>query len=106
MKRLVELIEKRKRIGKTRSHKKGGNYNDTIEYMKMNIEKEYRKGTLGRMIENTEEVLKEAADTIEDLSAKLVAANMERSKKNTESKCHNCFGAANNDCRFCEDDGK
>ena len=53
-----------------------------------------------------EEVLKEAADTIEDLSAKLAAANMERSKKNTESKCHNYFGAANNDCRFCGDDGK
>lgn len=23
-----------------------------------------------------------------------------------ENKCHNCFGAANNDCRFCGDDGK
>lgn len=51
-------------------------------------------------------MLSGAADVIEDLSAKLAAANMERSKKNTESKCHNCFGAANNDCRFCEDDGK
>lgn len=51
-------------------------------------------------------MLNGAADTIEKLSAKLTAANMERSKKNAESKCHNCFGAANNDCRFCEDDGK
>lgn len=51
-------------------------------------------------------MLNGAADTIEELSAKLAAANMERSEKNTESKCHNCFGAANNDCRFCEDDGK
>lgn len=23
-----------------------------------------------------------------------------------EDKCHGCFGAANNDCRFCGDDGK
>lgn len=36
-------------------------------------EKEYRKGTLGRMIEETEEVLKEAADAIEMLLAKLEA---------------------------------
>lgn len=48
-------------------------------------------------------MLSGAADTIEDLSAKLEAANLERSAVHTESKCHNCFGAANNDCRFCED---
>lgn len=24
----------------------------------------------------------------------------------TEDKCYGCFGAANNDCRFCGDDGK
>ena len=51
-------------------------------------------------------MLNGAADTIEELSAKLRAHNMECGKKNTESKCHNCFGASNNDCRFCEDDGK
>lgn len=36
-------------------------------------EREYRNGTLGRMIEETEEVLKEAADAIEMLLAKLEA---------------------------------
>lgn len=36
-------------------------------------ERQYRNGTLGRMIEETEEVLKEAADAIEMLLAKLEA---------------------------------
>lgn len=36
-------------------------------------ERQYRNGTLGRMIEETEEVLKEAADAIEMLLAKLKA---------------------------------
>ena len=51
-------------------------------------------------------MLNGAADVIEELSAKLAAANLERSAVHTESKCHNYFGAANNDCRFCGDDGK
>lgn len=43
-------------------------------------EKEYRSGaTLGRAIEATEDILKQAAETIEELSAKLANANMERS---------------------------
>lgn len=36
-------------------------------------ERQYRNGTLGRMIEETEEVLKEAADAIEMLLTKLEA---------------------------------
>lgn len=51
-------------------------------------------------------MLNNAADIIEELSAKLRAHNMECGKKSTENKCRNCFGAANNDCRFCGDDGK
>lgn len=39
-------------------------------------EKEYRKGTLGRMIEGTEDILKEAADAIEKMSEKLKENNL------------------------------
>lgn len=28
------------------------------------------------------------------------------SERMPEDKCYGCFGAANNDCRFCGDDGK
>lgn len=38
-------------------------------------EKEYRDSILHRQIMGTEDVLKEAADTIEELSAKLEAHN-------------------------------
>lgn len=45
-------------------------------------EREYRSGdNLGRAIVETEEILKEAADIIEELSAKLAGANMERSEQ-------------------------
>lgn len=57
MKRLVELIEKRKRIGKTRSHKKGGNYNDIIEFERLGqlivdrVNKMHEKGIFHNLIE-------------------------------------------------------
>lgn len=45
-------------------------------------EKEYRSGnTLGRMIQGTEDILKNAAETIEELSAKLSSGNLERSEQ-------------------------
>lgn len=42
---------------------------------------EYNESPYGREIEGTEDLLKEAADIIEELSAKLASANMERSEQ-------------------------
>ena len=57
MERLIELIEKRKRIGKTKSYKKGGNYNDTIEFERLGqlivdrVNEMYENGTFHNLIE-------------------------------------------------------
>lgn len=57
MERLIELIEKRKGIGKTRSHKKGGNHNDTIEFERLGqlivdrVNEMHENGTFHNLIE-------------------------------------------------------
>lgn len=44
--------------------------------------------------------------TNEELGYEKVIAWQPLPKPYHPDKCHGCFGAANNDCRFCEDDGK
>ena len=35
MEHLIKLVEKRKDLGKTKSYKNGGNFNDLIEYKRL-----------------------------------------------------------------------
>ena len=73
-------------------------------------EREYRNGTLGRMIEETEEVLKEAADAIEMLLAKLEARDQngewilfkEREADDEEREVYGCYAML--DCKLPDED--
>lgn len=73
-------------------------------------EREYRNGTLGRMIEETEEVLKEAADAIEMLLAKLEARVQncewilfkEREADDEEREVYECYAML--DCKLPDED--
>ena len=53
MERLIELIKKRKEIGKRPSYTKGGDYNDYVEYKRLGdlileeISRLYDEGKLG-----------------------------------------------------------
>lgn len=54
--------------------------NEFVKKLRLYVS-EYNKSPLGREIEGTSDLLKEAADIIEELSAKLASANMDRSEK-------------------------
>lgn len=53
MERLIRLIKKRKEIGKRLAHKKGGNFNDLIQYKSIGdlileeVNRLYDEGKLG-----------------------------------------------------------